>query len=49
MGDHSLEPVDETMSGNKFHCKNKKYILFELFSYVFKSSMVVAREMYNSI
>ena len=26
MGDHSPEPVDETMSGNKFHCK--KYILF---------------------
>ena len=23
MGDHSPEPVDETMSGNKFHCKNK--------------------------
>ena len=22
-GDHSPEPVDETMSGNKFHCKNK--------------------------
>ena len=35
MGDHSPEPVDETMSGNKFHCK--KYILFVLFSYVFKS------------
>ena len=34
MGDHSLEPVDETMSGNKYHCKNKKYILFVLFSYV---------------
>ena len=23
MGDHSPEPVDETMSGNKFHYKNK--------------------------
>ena len=23
MGDHSPEPVDETLSGNKFHCKNK--------------------------
>ena len=34
MGDHSLEPVDETMSGNKYHCKNKKYILFVLFNYV---------------
>ena len=22
-GDHSPEPVNETMSGNKFHCKNK--------------------------
>ena len=22
-GDHNPEPVDETMSGNKFHCKNK--------------------------
>ena len=28
---------------------SKKYILFVLFSYVFKSEMVVAREMYNSI
>ena len=38
MGDHSLEPVDETMSGNTFLCKNsEKYILFVLFSYVFKS------------
>ena len=34
MGDHSLEPVDETMSGNKYHCKNKIYILFVLFSCV---------------
>ena len=34
MGDHSPEPVDETMSGNTFHCKNK-YVC--LFSYVFKS------------
>ena len=24
MGDHSPEPVDETMSGNKFHCKDKR-------------------------
>ena len=24
MGDHSSEPVDETMSGNIFHCKNKR-------------------------
>ena len=23
MGDHSPEPVEETMLGNKFHCKNK--------------------------
>ena len=36
-GSYSPEPVDDTMPGNKFHCKNKKYILFVLFSYVFKS------------
>ena len=34
MGDHSPEPVDETMSGNKFHCKNKKEIHFVCFVYL---------------
>ena len=30
MGDHSPEPVDETMAGNKFHCKNKYIIIILL-------------------
>ena len=50
MGDHSLEPVDETCLVINFIVRtSKKYILFILFSYVFKSQMVVAREMYNSM
>ena len=37
MGDHSPEPVNETMSGNSFIVRtSKKYILFVLFSYVLK-------------
>ena len=28
MGDHSPETVDETMSGNQFHCKNKQEVHF---------------------
>ena len=37
-GSYSPEPVDETMSGNNFIVRtSKKYILFVLFSYVFKS------------
>ena len=38
MGDHSLEPVDETCQVINFIVRtSKKYILFILFSYVFKS------------
>ena len=38
MGDHSLEPVDETCHVINFIVRtSKKYVLFILFSYVFKS------------